>query len=89
MTLTELAVRGNHGAANAVVDLQRRMAQVREGGASRVDQAVWLILIPIAVVIALGLLTAWFIYCQSRGGWPAMDMPSFSAGGTWKVYCAK
>jgi hypothetical protein len=50
---------------------------------------VVLIIIPIAVVIALGLLTAWFIYCQRRGLWPALDMPSWSSGGTWKVYCAR
>jgi heme A synthase len=57
--------------------------------ASRQDRFVWIIVIAIAVVIALGLLTAWFVYCQSRGGWPALDMPSWSSGGTWKVYCAK
>lgn len=57
--------------------------------ALRHDRFVWIIVIAIAVVIALGLLTAWFVYCQSRGGWPALDMPSWSSGGTWKVYCAK
>ena len=57
--------------------------------ASRVNPiAPVLILIPIAVVIALGLAAAWFAYCQYRGLYPALDMPSFSSGGTWKVYCA-
>jgi hypothetical protein len=55
----------------------------------RTDRAVWLILIPIAAVIAMGLAAAWFIYCQSQGGWPALDMPSWTTGGTWKVYCAR
>ncbi|WP_295127309.1 hypothetical protein [uncultured Leifsonia sp.] len=55
----------------------------------RQDRLVWLIVIAIAIVIALGLATAWFVYCQAQGGWPALDMPSFSAGGTWKLYCAK
>ena len=55
----------------------------------RADRAAWLILIPIAVVVAMGLLTAWFIYCQTQGGWPALDMPSWTSGGTWKVYCTK
>jgi hypothetical protein len=48
-----------------------------------------LILIPIAVVLALGLLTAWFVYCRRHGMYPALDMPSFRSGGTWKVYCAR
>ncbi|MEX5305255.1 hypothetical protein RF644_05800 [Kocuria sp. CPCC 205258] len=56
----------------------------------RQNDVVWaLIVIPIAVVIALGLITAWFIYCQRRGMWPAMDMPSWSSGGTWKLYCKR
>jgi hypothetical protein len=50
---------------------------------------VWLILIPIAAVIAMGLFTAWFVYCQMQGGWPALDMPSWQSGGTWKVYCVR
>lgn len=55
----------------------------------RTDRPVWLILIPIAAILAMGLLTAWFIYCQYKGGWPAVDMPSLSNGGTWKAYCRK
>ncbi len=27
-------------------------------------------------------------YCQIKyGAWPALDMPSFQTGGTWKFYC--
>jgi hypothetical protein len=56
----------------------------------RHDRFVWLIVIAVAAVVALGLATAWFIYCQnSGGGWPALDMPSFQSGGTWKLYCRK
>lgn len=56
----------------------------------RQNDVVWaLIVIPIAVVIALGLITAWFIYCQRKGMWPAMDMPSWNSGGTWKLYCKR
>ncbi len=55
----------------------------------RTDRPAWLILIPIAAVVAMGLLTAWFVYCQMQGAWPALDMPSWTSGGTWKVYCAR
>lgn len=71
-----------HGFA-AADSRARRFLAVRQ------DRLVWLIVIAIAVVIALGLMTAWFIYCRSQGAWPALNMPSFSSGGTWKVYCAK
>ena len=54
----------------------------------RRDSYVWLIIIAIAIVIALGLMTAWFVYCRNEGGWPALDMPSWTSGGTWKMYCA-
>lgn len=59
-------------------------------GPAREDRAVVvLIVIAVAVVLVMGLVAAWFMYCQSRGMWPAMDMPSFSSGGTWKVYCKR
>lgn len=76
--------------------LQNRVAEAVAAGEERIrgllvvrrDSYVWLIVIAIAVVIALGLMAAWFIYCRNQGGWPALDMPSWSSGGTWKVYCA-
>ena len=76
--------------------LQNRVAEAVAAGEERIrgllvvrrDSYVWLIVIAIAIVIALGLMTAWFIYCRNQGGWPALDMPSWSTGGTWKVYCA-
>jgi hypothetical protein len=55
----------------------------------RQDRFIWLIAVAIAVVLVLGVMTAWFVYCQSNGGWPAVDMPNFQSGGTWKFYCAK
>jgi len=51
--------------------------------------AVVLIVVAVAVVLIMGLAAAWFMYCQARGMWPAVDMPSFSSGGTWKLYCSR
>jgi hypothetical protein len=54
----------------------------------RQNDAVWfLVIIPIAAIIFMGFVAAWFWYCQQRGAWPAMDMPSWESGGTWKLYC--
>jgi hypothetical protein len=56
----------------------------------RQNDVVWvLILIPIAAILFMGLIGAWFWYCQQRGMWPAMDMPSWQSGGTWKLYCRR
>ncbi len=76
--------------------LQNRVVQAVMAGEERIrelltvrrDSHVWLIVIAIAIVIAMGLMTAWFVYCRYQGGWPALDMPSWASGGTWKVYCA-
>lgn len=56
---------------------------------ARVDRVVFLIVIAIAIVIAMGFMAAFIYYCQTKGAWPALDMPSFSSGGTWKLYCRK
>lgn len=80
---------GNRVRCAAASRAAQRVARRSESPGTRQDRFVWLIVIAVAVVIVLGLVTAWFIYCQSRGGWPALDMPSWSSGGTWKVYCAK
>jgi hypothetical protein len=53
----------------------------------RKDRWVVLVVIAIALVLAVGLAVAWFITCQNRGMYPALDMPSFNKGGTWKAYC--
>ena len=73
---------GIAGAMAAGEERVRRLLLVRR------DSYVWLIIIAIAIVIALGLMTAWFVYCRNEGGWPARDMPSWTSGGTWKMYCA-
>ncbi|TDN43369.1 hypothetical protein EDF64_10839 [Curtobacterium flaccumfaciens] len=65
------------------IDAMRRRVTLKQ------DRVVVLILVAVAIVIALGLVTAWWIACQNKGMYPAMDMPSFSAGGTWKLYCKK
>lgn len=54
-----------------------------------VDRAVWIILIAIAIILAVGLAVAWWLACQAQGGYPALDMPGWSSGGTWKAYCAR
>lgn len=61
----------------------------RQRMALKQDRVVVLVIIAIALLIAAGLVTAWWITCQNKGMYPAMDMPSFSTGGTWKVYCRK
>lgn len=55
----------------------------------RQDRVVVLILIAIALIIAAGLAVAWWAACQNKGMYPALDMPSWNAGGTWKAYCKK
>jgi hypothetical protein len=60
-------------------DLQSRLSR---------DSWVWIVVIAIALVLAVGLMVAWWIVCQQQGGYPAVDMPSWQSGGTWKVYCA-
>jgi hypothetical protein len=84
--MNALSIRANM----ALLLLPAMLLETRSGlqNAARKNDIAWvLIVIPIAVVIALGLMTAWFIYCQNRGMWPALDMPSWSSGGTWKLYC--
>jgi len=82
-TMTATVHNGLRGAIETGEENARRMLSVRQ------DRYVWLIVIAIAVIIALGLATAWFVYCQAQGGWPAMDQPSWVNGGTWKAYCRK
>lgn len=56
---------------------------------SRRDRWAVLVVISIALVLAVGLGVAWWITCQSKGMYPALDMPSFKDGGTWKAYCKR
>jgi len=51
----------------------------------RRNRALHLVVVAIVAVLAVGGILA---YCQIRyNGWPALDMPSFQTGGTWKFYC--
>jgi hypothetical protein len=54
---------------------------------NRRDRWVTVVIIAIALVVAVGLVTAWWITCQNEGMYPALDMPSWNSGGTWKAYC--
>ncbi len=61
--------------------------QAADAMSRRQNDVGFLIVIPIVAVIAMGFVAAWFWYCQQRGAWPAVDMPSWESGGTWKLYC--
>ncbi|MFL0360042.1 hypothetical protein [Curtobacterium flaccumfaciens] len=84
--MSNLVLNGAHYSQSAITD---RVESMRDRLALKQDRVVVLVLIAIALLLAVGLITAWWITCQNKGMYPAMDMPSFSAGGTWKVYCRK
>jgi hypothetical protein len=84
--MSNLVLRGAIHSQAAFVDgvnLTHRMLVLKQ------DRVVVLVFIAIALIVALGVVTAWWITCQNKGMYPALDMPSFSAGGTWKAYCKK
>lgn len=58
-----------------------RMSTIRR------DPWVVLVVVAVAVILAVGLVAAWWMACQSRGMYPAFDMPNWQNGGTWKIYC--
>ncbi len=74
--------------SGCVEQIADRAADMRSS-AVRADRWVVLVVIAIALVIAVGLAVAWWITCQNKGMYPALDMPSFNQGGTWKAYCSK
>lgn len=78
-------------AGEAHTAVPRALAHLhRRHALARADQAgpAILIIIGIALVLAVGLAVAWWITCQNKGGlYPALDMPSWNSGGTWKAYC--
>lgn len=84
--MSNLVLNGALYSQSAITD---RVESMRDQLALKQDRVVVLVLIAIALLLAVGLITAWWITCQNKGMYPAMDMPSFSAGGTWKVYCRK
>lgn len=47
-----------------------------------------LILIPIAVVVALGLVTAWYISCRRHGLYPTLSVPALKSGGNYRAWCS-
>jgi len=81
----EAYVRGT----DAVRSLAERSAALSTGSTVRVDRWVIIVVIAVAVVLAIGLATAWWIACQNKGMYPALDMPNWNSGGTWKAYCKK
>ncbi|MBT1546749.1 MULTISPECIES: hypothetical protein [Curtobacterium] len=84
--MSNLVLNGALYSQSAITD---GVESMRDRLALKQDRVVVLVLIAIALLLAVGLITAWWITCQNKGMYPAMDMPSFSAGGTWKVYCRK
>lgn len=66
--------------------LSDRIQEVRDSAVRR-DNWVVLVVIAIALVVAVGLGVAWWITCQNKGLYPALDQPSWKEGGTWKAYC--
>lgn len=50
---------------------------------------VVIIVVAIALILLVGFAAAWYISCRNVGKYPALDMPSFQSGGTWKAYCKK
>jgi hypothetical protein len=44
-------------------------------------------LVPLALIVVFGVFTAWWIACQQKGMYPALDFPSWNSGGTFKAYC--
>jgi hypothetical protein len=53
----------------------------------RVDRWAVFVVVPLALIVVFGVLTAWWIVCQQKGMYPAFDFPSFNSGGTFKAYC--
>ncbi|WP_395821164.1 hypothetical protein [Curtobacterium flaccumfaciens] len=84
--MSNLVLNGALYSQSAITD---GVESMRDRLALKQNRVVVLVLIAIALLLAVGLITAWWITCQNKGMYPAMDMPSFSAGGTWKVYCRK
>lgn len=67
----------------------RRSESILQSPRIRQDRVLILVIIAVALVIAAGVLTAWWITCQNKGMYPALDTAPWNAGGTWKAYCAK
>ncbi len=84
--MLELANRACVSATSGLVRVSSGVAARRDSPV-RLDRWVVVVVIAIALVLAVGLAAAWWITCQVRGMYPALDMPSFQNGGTWVAYC--
>lgn len=72
--------------AVAATSAPMMLGQLRSSSV-RKDPWVQLVIIAIALILAVGLLAAWWMTCQARGMYPAFDMPNWQNGGTFKAYC--
>jgi hypothetical protein len=53
----------------------------------RTDRWAIFVVVPLALIVVFGVLTAWWIACQQKGMYPALDFPNWNSGGTFKAYC--
>lgn len=84
--MNELITRSYLAYNDSKQSISNRALQIMEDQ-SRRDRWVVAVFISVALVVAVGLAVAWWITCQNKGMYPAVDMPAFSQGGTWKAYC--
>lgn len=58
-------------------------------GGSRRDRVVWVIVvIAIAVIAAVGLLTAWWLACRAIGKYPTFNVPAWGQAGSYRAWCS-
>ncbi|HKU10093.1 hypothetical protein [Sinomonas sp.] len=65
----------------------RERAEIAASSQYRTDRWAVFILVPLALIVVFGVFTAWWIACQQKGMYPALDFPSWNTGGTFKAYC--
>lgn len=65
----------------------RERAEAADASQFRTDRWVIFVVVPLALIVVFGVLTAWWIACQQKGMYPALDFPSWNSGGTFKAYC--
>ncbi|KTR94165.1 hypothetical protein NS220_10030 [Microbacterium testaceum] len=58
------------------------------GNGSRRDRVVWVVVaIAIAVIAAVGLLTAWWLACRAIGKYPTFSVPAWGKAGSYRAWC--
>lgn len=82
----DLALRSYLSFQSSMYALSNKRSQLMNEQ-SRRDRWVVVIVVSLALIAAVGLMAAWWISCQRKGMYPALDMPPLTGGGTWKVYC--